>query len=315
MQAISTSTLSEESTLKVPKGRGSMDKIVPHLWFDTEAGEAVDFYISLFDDSERIVTQELEGTPSGEDTNVYEFKLAGQYMGAVNGGPHFKMNPSISMMVLCDTEEEIQTLWDKLIEDGKELMPLQSYDFSELYGWVEDKYGFSWQLISSEGMDYKQKLIPSLLFSVHATVKARDAMTNNTKLFKNVNELEVFKYENEQKNHPKAELAHATFEIMDMELVAADNSEEVDYTFNEAISLMVRCVTQAEIDYYWDKLSAVPEAEQCGWLKDKFSVSWQIVPVVLPELLSNPDPEKAKKATEAMLQMKKIEIEELKNLK
>ena len=288
-----------------------MDKIVPHLWFDTEAGEAVDFYISLFDDSERIVTQELEGTPSGEDTNVYEFKLAGQYMGAVNGGPHFKMNPSISMMVLCDTEEEIQTLWDKLIEDGKELMPLQSYDFSELYGWVEDKYGFSWQLISSEGMDYKQKLTPSLLFSGPATGKARDAMTYYTNLFQNGKVLEVFEYEHGQANHPKAELAHATFEIMDMELVAADNSEEVDYTFNEAISLMVRCVTQAEIDYYWDKLSAVPEAEQCGWLKDKFGVSWQIVPMNLGELLSSGTRKQINAVTEAFLPMKKLDIEKL----
>ena len=74
-----------------------MKKIVPHFWFETDAKEAVDFYMSLFEDSELLVIQELEGTPSGENTVVYEFNLAGQHFAALNGGPLFKINPSISM--------------------------------------------------------------------------------------------------------------------------------------------------------------------------------------------------------------------------
>lgn len=83
------------------------------------------------------------------------------------------------------------------------------------------------------------------------------------------------------------------------------------FKFNEAISFVVSCDTQEETDYYWDRLSAVPEAEACGWLKDKFGVSWQITPKRLPELLNDPDPAKAGRVMQAMLQMKKIVIADL----
>lgn len=288
-----------------------MEKLVPHFWFDTEAEEAVNFYMSLFENSEMLVVQELEGIPSGENTVAYEFNLAGQHFAALNGGPSFKINPSISMTVLGDTKEDVQTLWDQLIEGGKALMPLQEYEFSEFYGWVEDKYGLSWQLISSEGMKYNQKIIPSLMFSGTVTGKARDAMTYYTNIFQNGKILDVHEYEKGQANIPEAEIAHATFEIMDMEMIAADNAEETDYEFNEGVSLMLLCVTQAEIDYYWDKLSAAPEAEQCGWLKDKFGVSWQIVPMNLSELLSTGTRKQINAVTEDFLQMEKINLEKL----
>jgi predicted 3-demethylubiquinone-9 3-methyltransferase (glyoxalase superfamily) len=84
-----------------------------------------------------------------------------------------------------------------------------------------------------------------------------------------------------------------------------------DELFNEAFSFMVLCDTQEEIDSYWDKLSAVPEAEQCGWLKDKFGLSWQIVPRALNELLDAATPDEAKRITEAFLNMKKLDIRAL----
>lgn len=288
-----------------------MGKIVPHFWFDNNAKEAVDFYMSLFEDSEMLVVQELEDTPSGDDTIAYEFNLAGQHFAALNGGPLFKINPSISLTVLGDTNDEIQRLWDQLIDGGKELMPLQKYDFSEFYGWVEDKYGLSWQLISSEGIEYKQKIIPSLMFSGPATGKAREAITYYTNLFQDGAVGDISEYERGQAEIPKAEIAHATFEIMDLEFIIADNGVEVDYSFNEAVSLMIMCVTQAEIDYYWEKLSADPTAEQCGWLKDKFGLSWQVVPMNLSELLSTGTRKQINAVTQAFLPMKKIEIEKL----
>ena len=288
-----------------------MEKIVPHFWFDTEAKEAVDFYMSLFEDSEMLVVQELEGTPSGENTEAYEFKLAGQRFAALNGGPLFKINPSISMTVLGDTKEEIQKLWDQFIDGGKELMPLQKYGFSEFYGWVEDRYGLTWQLISAEGMVYDQKIIPSLMFSGTVNGKAREAVTYYTELFQDGEILDIHEYEEGQANTSQAETAHAFFKLMDMELIAADNGEEVDYNFNEAVSLMVMCVTQAQMDYYWENLSADPKAEQCGWLKDKFGVSWQIVPMNFSELLSTGTRKQINAVTQAFLPMKKIDIEKL----
>jgi predicted 3-demethylubiquinone-9 3-methyltransferase (glyoxalase superfamily) len=85
------------------------------------------------------------------------------------------------------------------------------------------------------------------------------------------------------------------------------------FRFTEALSLVVNCRTQAEVDHYWTRLSegGDPQAQQCGWLKDRFGVSWQVVPVELPALLSHPDPEKARRATEAMMRMKKLDLDEL----
>ena len=85
------------------------------------------------------------------------------------------------------------------------------------------------------------------------------------------------------------------------------------FKFNEAVSFQIECATQEEVDYYWEQLSESgdPQAQQCGWLKDKFGLSWQIVPQVLPELLNDPDTEKSQRAFQAMMQMKKLDIEGL----
>lgn len=90
-----------------------------------------------------------------------------------------------------------------------------------------------------------------------------------------------------------------------------DSALEHDFSFNEAISFMVQCATQEEIDRYWGKLSAVPEAEQCGWLKDKYGLSWQIVPTILGELLGGDDGERSGRVTQAFLAMKKFDISKL----
>jgi predicted 3-demethylubiquinone-9 3-methyltransferase (glyoxalase superfamily) len=94
--------------------------------------------------------------------------------------------------------------------------------------------------------------------------------------------------------------------------MAMDSSAPHKFTFNEALSFIVLCDTQDEIDLYWDKLSAVPEAEQCGWLKDKFGVSWQVVPSIMNEMMASSDPQKAARVTQAFLKMKKFDIAKLK---
>lgn len=288
-----------------------MDRIVPYLWFDDNAEEAVKFYTTLFEDSEMTLEQALEGTPSGEDMAVYEFSLADMTFGAINGGPLFKFNPSISLSVNCDTKEETQHLWDQLINGGKALMPLQEYPFSELYGWVEDKYGLSWQVIYTDGFEYDQKVTPQLMFSGAVTGKAKEAISYYTDIFKDGVIGDVHEYGEGESNHPDAQISHANFSILDTELFIADNGNEIDYTFNEAVSLMVLCVTQAEIDYYWEKLTADPDAEECGWLKDKYGVSWQIVPANMNDLLNRGTAAQIEAVTKEFLQMKKLDIEHL----
>ena len=284
-----------------------MERIVPHLWFNDNAKEAVNFYRTLFDDSKMMLEQKLDGTPSGENAAYYEFTLAGQLFGALNGGPHFTFYPAISISVNCETIEETEVLWQKLIEGGRALMPLQEYTFSKLYGWVEDKYGLSWQVIYTEGFEYEQKITMQLMFSGHMTGKAKEAIKYYTDLFKDGVIGDIHQYEEGQAVQEDAKISHANFSILDTEILASDNGTQTDYTFNEAISLMVLCVTQAEIDYYWEKLSADPEAEQCGWLKDKFGVSWQIVPANMNELMSRGTQAQIDAVTQEFLKMKKLD--------
>lgn len=284
-----------------------MERIVPHLWFNDNAKEAVNFYRTLFDDSKMMLEQKLDGTPSGENAAYYEFTLAGQLFGALNGGSHFTFNPAISISVNCETIEETDVLWQKLIEGGRALMPLQEYTFSKLYGWVEDKYGLSWQVIYTEGFEYEQKITMQLMFSGHMTGKANEAIKYYTDLFKDGVIGDFHEYEEGQAVQEDAKISHANFSILDTEILASDNGTQTDYTFNEAISLMVLCVTQAEIDYYWEKLSADPEAEQCGWLKDKFGVSWQIVPANMNELMSRGTQAQIDAVTQEFLKMKKLD--------
>ncbi len=104
------------------------------------------------------------------------------------------------------------------------------------------------------------------------------------------------------------------FMLLDHWFTAMDSAMDHDFQFNEAISFMVYCDTQEEIDDYWDKLSAVPESEQCGWLKDKFGVSWQIVPREMDEMMNNSTAEQINRLNQATLKMKKLDLAELKKV-
>lgn len=135
----------------------------------------------------------------------------------------------------------------------------------------------------------------------------KEAIKYYTDLFKDGVIGDIHEYEEGQAVQEDAKISHANFSILDTEILASDNGTQTDYTFNEAISLMVLCVTQAEIDYYWEKLSADPEAEQCGWLKDKFGVSWQIVPANMNELMSRGTQAQIDAVTQEFLKMKKLD--------
>ena len=108
---------------------------------------------------------------------------------------------------------------------------------------------------------------------------------------------------------PKGQVMIATFQLFGQEFIALNGGPK--FKFTEAISFVVNCESQEEVDRYWDKLSEGGEKSRCGWLKDKFGLSWQIVPTILGELMGDKDPKKAKRVTEAMLQMDKIDIKTL----
>lgn len=297
-----------------------MQKIVPHLWFDKEAVEAVELYTSVFTNSKITHTTTIKNTPSG-DCDVVSFEILGQPFMAISAGPYFKPNPSVSFMVNFDpahehdAAERIDAVWEKLIEGGKALMPLDEYPFSKRYGWVEDKYGFSWQLILTdpEGED-RPDILPSLLFVDEKCGQAEAARTFYLEVFKNAPQPADTKpgtlvhYGADQEPNKEGTVMFSDFKLLDTWFVAMDAGMTHNFDFNEAISFMVKCEDQAEIDYFWETLSAVPEAEQCGWLKDKFGVSWQIVPRAMDDMMTSGDQEKIDRVTQAFLKMKKFDV-------
>lgn len=285
-----------------------MQRIVPHLWYDKEAKEAVQFYISLFDQSEILNETIIENTPSG-DAMMISFCLAGQQFEAISAGPYFRFNPSISFMVACYSVDEINTKWNALSEGGTPLMPLSEYSFSKWYGWIQDKYGLSWQLmLMKDGEKAEQKITPNLLFSNDSNGKTEEAIEYYTELFQNSTTEFVNRYEEGEASSIKAKVNYAAFDLEGSHFSAMDNSYDVDYGFNEAFSFIIYCEDQQEIDYYWDKLSAVEEAEACGWIKDKYGVSWQIVPKTMKEIMKSGDRDALRRVTEAFLQMKKFDL-------
>jgi predicted 3-demethylubiquinone-9 3-methyltransferase (glyoxalase superfamily) len=153
------------------------------------------------------------------------------------------------------------------------------------------------------------KITPSLWFNMNA----EEAMNYYVSVFKNSKIIRIDKYPDESLDeHFKGmsgKVINGEFELDGQRFICLDGGP--DFTFNEAVSFIVTCENQEEVDYYWEKLSAVPQAEQCGWCKDKFGVSWQIIPTRLGELLTDPDTEKANRATQAMMKMHKIDIAEL----
>lgn len=290
-----------------------MQKIEPNLWFDREAFEAAQFYTRVFDDTKITHKTVMEGTPSG-NVDIVGFSIMNFYFMAISAGPHFKKNPSISFFVNFDPSQDkdsrkkIDEVWGKLSDGGRVLMPIDKYPFSERYGWVEDKYGVSWQLIytNPEGEE-RPLIIPSLLFVGGNYGKAEEAVNFYLSVFKDSRLGNMLHYEEDNGPNKKGTVMFSDFKLSDTWFVAMDGSGKHDFEFNEGISLIVNCKDQAEIDYYWEKLSAVPEAEQCGWLKDKFGVSWQILPIDMDKIMAR-DPEKT---TQVMLKQKKIVIKEL----
>lgn len=287
-----------------------MQQIVTHLWFDTQATKAVQWYVSLFEDSKISNQYELEGTPSGTVQSL-DFQLAGTAFSAISAGPYFTLNPSVSFMVSCSDEDEVDALYGQLVEGGSTLMPLGVYPFNKRYAWIQDRYGLNWQLMTDESGNKGQEIRPNLLFAGEACGRAKEALDYYLAVFNNSKKQAVSSYETGEAEDTRAEVKYSELLLGDQSFVLMDHGSGGDFTFNEAVSFIILCAKQAEVDYYWEKLSHVPEAEACGWVKDRFGISWQIVPMRLNELLSSGTREEINRVTNAFLNMKKLDIEAL----
>jgi predicted 3-demethylubiquinone-9 3-methyltransferase (glyoxalase superfamily) len=247
------------------------------------------------------------------------FELDGIAFQALDGGPIFQKNPSVSFMVNFDPSrdekaaERLEEMWKKLAEGGKVLMPLDAYPFSKKYGWIEDRFGVSWQLILTDpNGEPRPSIIPSLLFVKDVCGKAKEALNFYVGIFKNSKMGMVAPYPAGMEPDKEGTTMFGEACLDGEWIIAMDSAQMHNFSFNEAISLSVECADQAEVDYFWEKLREDGGMEsECGWLKDKYGFSWQIIPKQLEAMFTDPDEKKSNRALKAMLNMQKINIAEV----
>ncbi len=295
-----------------------MPKITPHLWYDKEAKQAAELYTSAFKEVfgdangesaiKNITT--LSETPSG-DAHIVNIDLCGQEFTLISAGPYFKFTPAISFLVACTTKEQVDALWKKLSKNGKTMMELGTYPFSEKYGWTQDQYGLSWQIMFMGDRPVTQIITPTLMFVGDNCGKAKEAIDFYMSIFHNTSLDHIMHYGPDQQGEKESNIAHASFTLEGEKFAAMDSSGKHEFTFNEAISFIVHCDNQEEVDTFWSKLSAVPPAERCGWLKDQYGVSWQIIPKIMGDMMKNGTKEQIGRVTQAFLKMKKFDIAKL----
>lgn len=276
------------------------NKIYPCIWFNGNAHEAAGLYCSVFDGFSIAV----------ENPMVVHIANANQRLMLLNGGPEFTPNPSVSFFAVYNTEEEVNKAWEKLVHGGFELMPLGSYPWSPRYAWLQDRYGVNWQLFLGKMEETRQLIIPALMYNGVQNGKAEQAVSFYTSIFTN-SKLAVMDRYKEGEQDTVGHIKHARFSLDDFSCVVMDSSMPHAFSFSEGISLVVECETQEEIDYYWEKLTDGGSESQCGWLKDRYGLSWQVVPSMLGKLMS--DPERSQRVVQAFMKMKKFDIEKLLN--
>lgn len=278
--------------------------IFPCLWFNGDGVEAAYFYTAIFG-----------GTITVDTPFVLNIELLGQKLMLLNGGPQFQKNSSISLNVLFNNREEYLKIENELKKDGT-ILKESIENESALNIWVCDKFGLTWQLTLLKEDLPNQRIRPSFMFFNQNYGKARHAIDFYTSIFPNSGIDDVLNFEEESsENEIAARTKQACFRIDNYTLECSDSSENYPFTFSEAISMVVLTDNQEETDSYWNGLcSGGGQESRCGWLKDPYGISWQIVPKVLIELMNDvKNPEKAQRVMMALSSMTKIVIKDLEN--
>ena len=285
-----------------------MQKITPFLWFEKDMAGVIAFYQSVFPGTVVKNGGELSDTPSGT-VQMATLEIFGMHIDLMTAGPYLPFNPTVSFLIACESAAEVDTLAGKLQEGSTVLMELGHYPFAERYTWMTDRYGVSWQFMYAPDMPSTQKVTPALMFSNDVCGQAEEAATFYTTVFHDAKINYLQKYEPGESGNEKAVVKHTGLTLENVNIALMDNgTTPASFTFAQAVSFVVTCENQAEIDYYWEKLTEGGKEVQCGWLNDKFGFPWQIVPSAMGRMMSSGTPEQIGRVTAAFMKMKKFDI-------
>lgn len=274
------------------------------LWCNGTVDEAAQFYAEVFRDAS--ITEQIPGLTA--TISIHGFKLT-----LINGDDRHTPNQSISGILNFDPllfggENQARAYLDELYEKlsgGGVLMELGEYPFSPRYGWVRDRFGMTWQLmLTNPAGDPRPFVVPSFMFGGTNHGNAEEATNGWLSIFDDARRGTLYHYP-EGTPFGSDAVMFTDFNLQGTWLAAADSGAFHDFTFTPGVSVVLSCRTQEEIDYYWEQLSAIPEAERCGWCVDRWGVSWQVVPHNIAELMAD------EAAREKILQMGKIDLSQL----
>ncbi len=276
------------------------NNLYPCIWLDGKGREAADFYCNVFGG----------GKITADSPMVVTFELSGQKFMVLNGGPRFKPTAATSFFVVLEDGAEVEKVWKLLSEGGFVFMPLEKYDWSDLYGWVQDRFGVSWQIALGKLSDvHNQKFVTTFMYCGEHQGKAEAALNFYSSVFPGSSVEGILKYP-EDSGTP-GQVMHAQFRLNGVVFGAMDSGVPQPFTFTEGMSNVIECDTQEEIDHYWNAFTREGKESMCGWCQDQFGVWWQVIPAILKNLMS--DPARASKVTEAFMKMKKFDIRMLEN--
>ena len=255
---------------------GRMDQfITPAVWCNGTADEAAQFYASVFRDAS--VVEQVPGVAS--TVSIHGFRLS-----LINGGDQYAPNPSISCFLNFDpllfgSEEQARAYLDELYEQlntGGVLTELGEYPFSQRYAWVRDRFGMTWQLMLTDPAgEPRPFVIPSFMFGGTNHANAEEATSAWIALFDDARRGALHRYE-EGAPLEQGTIMFTDFTLRGTWMAAMDSGDFHDFTFTPGVSMIISCEDQKEIDHYWAGLSAVPEAERCGWCVDRWASAWQL---------------------------------------
>jgi predicted 3-demethylubiquinone-9 3-methyltransferase (glyoxalase superfamily) len=269
------------------------------LWFDNQGAEAAKWYVSLFDGTSILYQNQV----------ITEISIEGTKLMMINGGKHYSPTSAMSNFVYFGgNHEKFERIYHALLDGGQILMPMDAYDWSSKYAWVKDKFGINWQMDIDE-INHRQKLVPSLLFVNQRNHNVKEALSYYISVFEQSTMLMEWPYPESEASMPAGTLLFGQAKLGNTIINAMSSTLHHDYDFTPGNSLVIVCENQDEIDYYWKALGAEGQELMCGWLTDRFGLTWQIFPRILSDLMN--DPERGPKASTALRQMKKIVIAKL----
>ena len=288
-------------------------RIVPCLWFDDQAEAAASFYETHFPEGRVLAVAHFPRSgpnppnkPPGSVLTV-DFSIAGQRFTALNGGPSFRPNPSVSFHVRLPDAAAVDALHAVLIDGGVEAMPLGAYPWSPRYAWVQDRFGVSWQLIAMPDVR-RPEIVPALMYAGHHHGRARAAIAAYVAAFPDSRIASVEDF-GEGEGGEAGTVKHAALELLGQPLIAMDGGSFHDFGFDEGVSLQVLCADQAEVDRLATALAADGGEEgPCGWVRDRFGVWWQVVPEAVAAWLTSGDEAARDRVFQALMPMRRVDL-------